>query len=369
MQELAMDDPPDAPAPKMTVAEFAAKVKAQVPAYRTMDDLELTQKVVALAPDYRALVDLPPATADYPRDARGLPQVTSDTTDEASPLLAQLGPLAHPQTVMDFARLLSLPVDEVRRAAGMALALAAARPVTAPVGQAVRSAAGAVRSALSSLPSGPAVRDAAVGVAKFAIAPRQQTVKFLAAQFVKYMEELASERTPSVSAPAAAPVVPPPTVPPPVVPRPPPIAAPASVPAAAPVVPRPPPVVAPAAARPPITPADLPASWQQFLTPVERGPAFKVSDPLPRAPAPAAATPPVVTPTQAVQAVTTAVKGAKVRLTGEETKAALDLVKRGMSAPDALAAILQQRAFLEQMSGLPTGAQAKAAIKARGYKS
>jgi len=73
---------------------------------------------------------------------------------------------------------------------------------------------------------------------------------------------------------------------------------------------------------------------------------------------------------QIVKAVATAAKDAKLHLTGAETAAGIDLMKRGLSSEDALKAILTQREFLAKMGGgLPTSAAAKAAIKARGYKS
>lgn len=72
------------------------------------------------------VADAPPS----PRDARGMPAVSSNASDAPdSPLLAMLGPLAHPQTLSDFAHLLMLPVDEVRSAATRALALATAKAV------------------------------------------------------------------------------------------------------------------------------------------------------------------------------------------------------------------------------------------------
>lgn len=67
-----------------------------------------------------------------PRDARGRPTVSSSLSDgPASPLMEMLGPLAHPETLTDFARLLTLPVDSVRKALVGALTTAAARPAAA----------------------------------------------------------------------------------------------------------------------------------------------------------------------------------------------------------------------------------------------
>src|SRR6185503_14955023 len=79
---------------------------------------------VESAPSY------PRDAAGRPLDARGRPlqDVVGDGNAEPSHLLEMLGPLAHPETFTDFARLLTLPVDSVRRAAVSALALAKARP-------------------------------------------------------------------------------------------------------------------------------------------------------------------------------------------------------------------------------------------------
>lgn len=63
------------------------------------------------------------APPDYPRDARGRPLVSSNASDAPpSDLLQMLGPLAHPQTLTDFARLLTMPVDSVRKALVAAIA-------------------------------------------------------------------------------------------------------------------------------------------------------------------------------------------------------------------------------------------------------
>lgn len=76
-----------------------------------------------------------PAPAPVQRDARGMPAVSSNVQEgEPSPLLEMLGPFAHPQTLVDFGRLLNLPVDMVRGAATRAVAMAAAR---APAGAAL----------------------------------------------------------------------------------------------------------------------------------------------------------------------------------------------------------------------------------------
>jgi|SRR6185295_17152256 len=93
----------------------------------------------------------PPTVDRYPRRADGMPAVTSDTSDSEtpSPLLAMLGPYAHPETLTDFARILTLPVDSVRRAFAATLSMAAARSGAATTAQAVKAVPGAaVRGAV-----------------------------------------------------------------------------------------------------------------------------------------------------------------------------------------------------------------------------
>lgn len=94
-----------------------------------------------------------PIPDEVPRDARGRPAVSSDLHEGGpSPLLEMLGPLAHPETFSDFARLLTLPVDTVRRAAASALTLAASR---APAGAAL-SATGRGMERAGAAVEGPA---------------------------------------------------------------------------------------------------------------------------------------------------------------------------------------------------------------------
>lgn len=66
--------------------------------------------------------------ADAPRDARG--QIITSAEEQPSALQQMLGPFAHPQTLTDFARLLTLPVDSVQKAIAGALAMRTA-PSTA----------------------------------------------------------------------------------------------------------------------------------------------------------------------------------------------------------------------------------------------
>ena len=98
-----------------------------------------------------------PATAPTMGEAermltrRGLGSAVSEGPDAPpSGAIEALGPLAHPQTFTDFARLLTLPVDTVRRAYAAALTMAAARPAAAAAVNAVKSAPGAaVRGAVN----------------------------------------------------------------------------------------------------------------------------------------------------------------------------------------------------------------------------
>lgn len=60
--------------------------------------------------------------------ARGRPAGSSVINEgPASPLLEMMGPLAHPETLTDFGRILGVPVDSVRNAMTRAMAMAAAR--------------------------------------------------------------------------------------------------------------------------------------------------------------------------------------------------------------------------------------------------
>lgn len=91
-----------------------------------------------------------PAFQGLPRDASGRPAVSAATDDGpdpsgswASQLAAQLEPLAHPKTFADFASILTLPVDEARKAAAIASGLSIGR---GPVGDAVTSAGRSLES-------------------------------------------------------------------------------------------------------------------------------------------------------------------------------------------------------------------------------
>lgn len=78
----------------------------------------------------------------------GAYEMSDGPTPEPSNLSQMLGPLAHPETFTDFARLLTLPVDAVRKAAASALAMAAAKGVASSAKQIPAAAArGAVNVA------------------------------------------------------------------------------------------------------------------------------------------------------------------------------------------------------------------------------
>jgi ABC-type glycerol-3-phosphate transport system substrate-binding protein len=97
--------------------------------------------------------------------------------------------LAHPQTFTDFARLLTLPVDSVRKAAEAALSLATARGLPSP------------------LPSKEQAANAAVKVVRFARHPVKETAKVVVDEFLKRMDAR-SVATAVGHAPAVADAVP-----------------------------------------------------------------------------------------------------------------------------------------------------------------
>lgn len=75
-------------------------------------------------PDFAANNDpIPPRGWQAP----GSHEMSDGPSPQSSSLMEMLGPLAHPQTLTDFARLLTLPVDSVKKAAASALAMAASR--------------------------------------------------------------------------------------------------------------------------------------------------------------------------------------------------------------------------------------------------
>lgn len=110
-----------------------------------------------------------PATLSVPRDARGMPRVSSNLSDSEQPsrLLEMLGPLAHPETLTDFARLLTLPVDSVRRALAGTLLAAQARPAATATVQAVKNAPAAAGRAVvnTAAAAGDVVDPSVIGMA------------------------------------------------------------------------------------------------------------------------------------------------------------------------------------------------------------
>jgi hypothetical protein len=163
------------------------------------------QVPVGFVPD--GFVPDAPAASAMPRDARGMPQVSSDTTDASSPLLQLLGPFAHPETLTDFARLLTLPVDTVKRAFAGALTTAAARSAASTTGQMVTSATGAaVRGVVNgTAAAGDVIDPGVIG----AVSPRAGKVVELAQKIraARGSVPVAAEAVVPDATPAAAPVV------------------------------------------------------------------------------------------------------------------------------------------------------------------
>lgn len=114
-----------------------------------------------------AIVRQQTAPADtVPRDARGRPAVSSDSGETPSifdKVNEALGPLAHPDTLTDFARILTMPVDTVRKAAASALAMAAAKGVAAASRGPVGNAIGATGRGLEAVGNSRAARSAEAG--------------------------------------------------------------------------------------------------------------------------------------------------------------------------------------------------------------
>ena len=58
IEEVQQEPQPDPiPKKKVKVKEFAAKIKEKYPAYKDVDDLELTNKIIAKYPEYKDQVD------------------------------------------------------------------------------------------------------------------------------------------------------------------------------------------------------------------------------------------------------------------------------------------------------------------------
>lgn len=104
----------------------------------------------ALAKEAGATSSTPPPQPDVPRDAHGRPLVSSSLSDgPPSDLEQALGPFAHPQTLTDFAKLLTLPVDTVRRAIASALLVDAAKRAPGAISSAASSAMDTVKDVAS----------------------------------------------------------------------------------------------------------------------------------------------------------------------------------------------------------------------------
>jgi hypothetical protein len=84
----------------------------------------------------------------------------------------------------------------------------------------------------------------------------------------------------------------------------------------------------------------LPEAWKQFATEAGRP------------------------PTEILQEVASVPGAAKAKLTASEVVVAMDLVRRGMAAEDAMRAVLQQRALVESLQ-TPSGASVAGAVANR----
>jgi hypothetical protein len=294
-----------------------------------------------------------PAVADVPRDARGMPAVSSNTSDAgSSPLMEMLGPLAHPQTFTDFARLLTLPVDSVKKAIAGALTMHAARNATAATGQAVKGAGDIALSGAAKV--GDVVDPDVIG----AISPRAGKVVELAQKVRDARAAAAAKVAQAAPAAEAAPSVAPEAVAAPPV-RPAAVAAPESVPGGTPPPAGPPlspaPAGSPAGAVPPATPEFYP---QKFLNEVaiqarRRGMTLTDADYA----AARALTQQGKTAAEAVAEAVAEIAPAeasaasvvpKPRLTSQEASAYMKLRAAGKTDAEAKAAVEASRAFQEQ---------------------
>jgi hypothetical protein len=293
-----------------------------------MDPDEVMPQLPAIGDEVRPMA-LPPiggeigaveSETQIPRDARGRPLVSSNTAEvEGSDLGQLLGPYAHPQTLTDFARILTLPVDQVRRALAATMTTAAARQTTTAVGDLIKRVP---------RPTGAQV----VKAVKFVRHPVRESVKLAADEFLKRMDTAAK----TVPAAAEAEVA----------------AAPAAVEAVAPAVARPGPVLVPRAT-PSAAASALPD--QKALNEAAiaaRRAAYRASQGAP--------------PIAEKAVVDEVVKASgKMKLNRDEYIEFARLVKRGMKQSDALETVTNLRTLAK---GLPTAAEAKATIAARGYK-
>jgi hypothetical protein len=145
---------------------------------------------------------------DIPRDTRGRPLVSSSLSDGPPSNLEQmLGPLAHPQTFTDFARLLTLPVDTVRRAAASAVAMAGAKGLLGSARQLPEAAARGAVNATAAV--GDVVSPDVIG----AVSPRAGKVVEIA-QRIRDAQRGAAPAVAAESVPAAAPAAAPTVLPP-----------------------------------------------------------------------------------------------------------------------------------------------------------
>lgn len=294
------------------------------------------------------------AVADVPRDARGMPAVSSNVSEQREPpsgLAEMLGPLAHPQTLTDFARILVLPVDSVRRAFASAMTAAAARqaanaaPSTvgnamATAGRGMERAGAAIEKPLTTAGIVDAVT-ASNPVRGAAIVAAPKVVQFAGRGLQRAGNALAAERTVAPVVAEAAPVA----------------AAPVATPTAPPVAP------------PPGNGwpnqkllnelAIMARRAKVRLTPETEQAAIDLVERTGITPAEAVAKVTTASPAATAVAEAAPVAG-KVRLTAAESKDYIEMIKQGKTRKTAMEAIEAGRAFRDRF-GLktPTAAETR----------
>lgn len=332
------------------------KLRVPLGALQVEDDKEVSSQAPLRVP----LADLtveeptaPPSATPEPRNARGMFPVsssTTDTPDTPSPLKALLDPYAHPETLTDLARILTLPVDSLRRAFGAALTMGAAKQAAATAravpGAVVRGAVNATAAA------GDMVDPTIIG----AVSPRAGKVVEIAQNIRKARAALApvAAEAPMAAASAAQ--------------------APAIAEAVAPTAATPTAVLP--FKPPPFNPSKaMQSARDAFKTAgVEplKAEASNVMELIRSGKAPDAALQIVLKnrPAKAVADIAAeAVARSVPKLTADEVRAGLDLVTKGKTPQQAMDAILTQRKLMTKMGGgAVTDTQARAAIDLRNTR-
>ena len=348
--------PPDLDAqgrPQLTLTEFAQTIKAKYPEYASVPDADLVAKVFEKFPEYRERVQTGAAHVVAESEpgtyAAGFMKSVNDTVARtAGGIVRGAVAAVDPRTYYraneaagaEQERLLaaiqrdpsrfphdapSAPIREQLRAAaetlsspeggGEAIGGLAVGFVAPRVAPSVARGASTAGRAVADLPRPTAAQ--AMKAVKFARHPVIGAAKIAADELIRRYDQ--AQAPPAVAQ------------------------APGTAPAAAPPAPRSAPPTG--AARPAVTVDDLPASWRQFTTPIESGPPLPVRD-----------TPPAPRSIGAIaNDLIKALRGPdKPHFTAAETVAGMDLMRRGFSTDEAIAAIVDQRAFLERFKGLPS---------------